>query len=375
MKFIKEGNKLMLTETNNENIELEYSAIPKYMKKVLFKWYFWVFWYGTIILLDLVFRFLNTEYKNRSLKFFEVLPQQIIKTIVVIAISYIGIFLFKQFITLKTKVIDNFDLKKKNYPIISRKVFSMKKQIITLFLAILLDLPQIIILYIKGIPPYFPDIPISYIFETWVIITEIPLIFLIMNFLHLIIYMFKTITMIPKELLERKNLLIKPKYDDRSGGFKEVSIFFIKLVGVITASSVFGILYAFYLNIIGQSNRITELIMWGAIFSIIPPASFILLFILPQINYHKLLTSFKTKKINQILENKHNLLNTEILQENSVSINSENIEQMRFMDLIIDDFKFISDWPFTFSGALKIIASTFTPLLSLVLSYLLDKFL
>ncbi|MHA1222039.1 MAG: hypothetical protein ACTSP3_02020 [Candidatus Heimdallarchaeaceae archaeon] len=365
----------MLTETNNENIELEYSAIPKYMKKVLFKWYFWVFWYGTIILLDLVFRFLNTEYKNRSLKFFEVLPQQIIKTIVVIAISYIGIFLFKQFITLKTKVIDNFDLKKKNYPIISRKVFSMKKQIITLFLAILLDLPQIIILYIKGIPPYFPDIPISYIFETWVIITEIPLIFLIMNFLHLIIYMFKTITMIPKELLERKNLLIKPKYDDRSGGFKEVSIFFIKLVGVITASSVFGILYAFYLNIIGQSNRITELIMWGAIFSIIPPASFILLFILPQINYHKLLTSFKTKKINQILENKHNLLNTEILQENSVSINSENIEQMRFMDLIIDDFKFISDWPFTFSGALKIIASTFTPLLSLVLSYLLDKFL
>lgn len=365
----------MQKEVKNEDVELEFNSIPKYMKKVLFKWYFWVSWYGTIVLLDLFLRLINTEYKNRSLSFFEVLPQQAIKIAAVIALSYIGIYLFKQFITLRIKINDNFSLNRKNHPIISKKVFTSKKQMITLSLAIILVLPQIIVLYITGIPPYFPNIPISYIFETWTIITEIPLIFLIINFLHLVVYMFRTIIIISKELLEREDLLIKPKYDDRSGGFKEVSVFFIKLVGVISVGCVFAILYAFYLNIIGQSNRITELIMWGVIFSIIPPASFILLFILPQINYHKLLTNFKTKKINQILENKHILLNTEVLHENGVRINAENIEQMRFMNLIIDDFKFISDWPFTFSGAIKVIVSTLTPLLSLILSYLLERFL
>ena len=374
-RFIFEGNTLMQKKFGNEDVELEFNSIPKYMKKVLFKWYFWVTWYGTIVLLDLLLRIINTEYKNRSLSFFEVLPQQAIKAAAVIAISYIAIYMIKQFVTLKIKINDNFSLDRKNQPIISKKVFTPKKQIITLLLATILVLPQIIVLYINGIPPYFPNIPISYIFETWVIVNAVPLIFLMMNFLHLVVYMFKTIITIPKELIEREDLLIKPKYDDRSGGFKEVSVFFIKLVGVITVSCVFAILYVFYLNIIGQSDRITELIMWGVIFSTIPPASFILLFILPQINYHKLLTNFKTKKINQILENKHILLNTEILHEEGVRINSENIEQMRFMNLIIDDFKFISDWPFKFSGAIKVIASTLTPLLSLILTYFLQKFL
>ncbi|MBD3193244.1 MAG: hypothetical protein GF308_21600 [Candidatus Heimdallarchaeota archaeon] len=347
-------------------LKKEQSHVTGFAKHTIFVWYFWIFYHLIAISLDFIFRQINTAYASRSVTILENLGNQAYFAILTMVIAIVGQKIHKNYIILQYELTNRFKLKEDIKIGVYHKIFSKRNQIIIWFLSALFVAWSVSLPFIYGIPEGYPDITISYIYEVWLATSSLLTNYLEISLGLMLIYMAIFIIRFPKKI---KELELEPKYHDKSGGFKSVSKFLLTLCVIITSVCLvtFIIRYIVYL----QSGQIQYVFVVGIIVGIIPVISFLFLFIIPQISYHKLLKSYKFEKISDLWEKKNVVLKETLNEEDMEKQDHDKIEQIQRYNVLISEIEQISDWPFSFSSALKLLSYTLSPLISFFITRLL----
>jgi hypothetical protein len=328
-----------------------------YAPKILYKWYFWILYYIlTIPLLDLIFRLINTQYRGRTARYWQICLQQSYYLIGILALVFLTIYFYNKYVSIhkglkaKLNVETEFN--------VFQKLGKPGYQIPMWTIAILSGLYPIAMTYLHGLPDYYPDNSFSYMAET---------IFLLLAILPNYLYVFSfavglliviSIIQLPKKATH-ETIKLDFATEDKSGGFKPVGMLLFRLILAITFFCLAGlfmfyIMYLYGLKFISFSFNIPLLI-------ILPILSFIFIFLFPQKNYHKLLKDLKKHKLDFVREKKNVLLSLTLFHD-EVKWAKEDADKLNQYNLLINEIESISNWPLSYEKIYSLFIATLIPL-------------
>ncbi|MHA1685110.1 MAG: hypothetical protein ACTSYD_01750 [Candidatus Heimdallarchaeaceae archaeon] len=352
-------------------IRQELNYIPKIIKNVLFKWYFWVSLNLSVVILDVIFRSIDAQYAQRSIHLVETIGRESFFALLMIVMIGLGLRFHRQFIIVQAELTDRFRVRQSENIGIFKILFSKKIQTFIWSFAVGLGIYTMLLPFLTGIPQGFPDIPLSYAICIYRGFASIFTNYIETLFAIMIILIGKFIMQFPKKI---EKLELQPLYDDRSGGFKSVSTFLLTFSAVVTTLClvILGITYVIYYKTGGQVEYFATVMTFS---SIVPILSFFLLFIFPQINYHKLLKNYKYKKLKFFWDQKNKILRPSITAEDEPKLNAEELDLVEKYNALIREIELISEWPFSYSTAFKLLSYALSPLATIVLTVLFEKLL
>jgi len=162
-------------------------------------------------------------------------------------------------------------------------------------------------------------------------------------------------------------------HEDGSAGLTKIGDFIYYFVKVGTVLIFFGVAFAFSWYFISITDT-----FWRDIFIIssIPVIMFIMflcLFFIPQITIHNLILEEKNKRrksISNILKDLDKLIVDKEVSEIDFQKTQERIEAIQAFQKIIS---FIPSWPFKFELLIKVLLAAFSPVVTILISYILER--
>lgn len=349
-----------------------YKNFPRWMR-FLFYWPFWVLWHYFMVLFDYILRLTNETYAARTLKCWQLLVQQTVGLILVIAIVYVGLLLYRQFLELEKDMIARFNVNFTKGVDIDKILFN-KITIISLFLlTIITQLSSIIPLARGIIPLYFTNIPISFVIESFFKVQNISIYFVAFFFIFMIFLFFRFFIIFSKNLTLTNQL--KLHSFDKSGGFRDFSIFLLNITLVVTFFCTLDMIFCWVFFFYTESFDKLQFFKINIPFLAIPILSIILFFIIPQITIHRKIKLYKKNGLDLLWEKRNENISHEIKEvQGKIIIPDVDQDAISKIDLLIKDFESISVWPFRYSSLAKIFGGISLQIVIFLINYFLQVY-
>jgi len=337
--------------------EEELPKAPWIFRNLFFNWFFWLVYYLVFVLMDFVFRNTNEIYGERSLTIFHVLGMQFCYAFTTCTLVFFGLFFYNNFeFKLKKNLRDNLGIKieKLEYTNINKKLNRTSLLLLNTFIVFLIYGSFVGLLFLNGLPRYFPNIKLSWIAEITFRLSAILPTIIGLYFLFLIFFIIKTLIRIPKEL-NAHTIVLKVTTRKKEGVFIFISKYLASLVIAIILLclmySIINLVYAMYFD-----KSYTSALFSGGFFMAISIISPLLFFFYPLNKYKTFLLEYKKLKLKPLIEKKNQLL-FHILHERKFKVDKNSVGNLQMYNLLIDEIDSIQERPFHYTGLFGLISS------------------
>lgn len=370
-KFISENE---IQTSLNEEIE----KVPPYIK-LLFQWRFWVAIYLVAIIIDIIFIFIGTDYKNSDFQIIESIFTNIAFIVLFLIILLIVYRFYLQFLALRKNLVEKYNPSYK-FELLTVKIFKWWKILCFILASLVLTGIAVGKIFIWSFPSYRPMNIYGYIIEGYYFFVDFLFGLLIFIALIGIIDISRFIIRFSKEVDSNSDFVIKPTQKDKSGGFLSLSVYLFKINLTVSFISALYILYIYFNGAIRNELGIYYILFDLILLSILPLVTFAISFLVPQISYMRVLRKYKKEKLLILYKKKH-AITEKIFQSSSIADCDKDPKKMKeynesllFYNNLIAEIEQITDWPIQRRFFIILLTTSIFPIILFVVEQLITKY-